>query len=98
MTLRSGLLHCFHVWSPIRILCSQEIEAALRDGAMVLCARMGAGDERQLQRAIGAAASSITPTGLDKGMLTPEDLLEIDMDGSVLGGKGSLRRRRACTR
>ncbi len=30
----------------------------------------------------------ITPTGLDKGTLTPEDLLEIDMDGAVLGGKG----------
>jgi methylthioribulose-1-phosphate dehydratase len=30
----------------------------------------------------------ITATGLDKGMLTPEDLLEIDMDGAVLGGKG----------
>jgi methylthioribulose-1-phosphate dehydratase len=31
---------------------------------------------------------SITPTGLDKGMLAPEDLLEIDMSGAVLGGKG----------
>jgi methylthioribulose-1-phosphate dehydratase len=30
----------------------------------------------------------ITATGLDKGMLTPEDLLEIDMDGAVLGGRG----------
>jgi methylthioribulose-1-phosphate dehydratase len=30
----------------------------------------------------------ITPTGLDKGTLTPADLLEIDMDGAVLGGKG----------
>jgi methylthioribulose-1-phosphate dehydratase len=30
----------------------------------------------------------ITATGLDKGTLTPEDLLEIDMDGAVLGGKG----------
>lgn len=30
----------------------------------------------------------ITPTGLDKGTLTPEDLLELDMDGAVLGGKG----------
>ncbi len=30
----------------------------------------------------------ITPTGLDKGMLTPDDLLEIDMDGAVLGGNG----------
>ena len=30
----------------------------------------------------------ITATGLDKGSLTPEDLLEIDMDGAVLGGKG----------
>lgn len=31
---------------------------------------------------------SITPTGLDKGVLVPEDLLEIDMSGSVLGGRG----------
>lgn len=30
----------------------------------------------------------ITPTGLDKGTLTPEELLEIDMDGAVLGGSG----------
>jgi methylthioribulose-1-phosphate dehydratase len=30
----------------------------------------------------------ITPTGLDKGKLTPDDLLEIDLDGAVLGGKG----------
>ncbi|HTM16875.1 MAG TPA: methylthioribulose 1-phosphate dehydratase [Terracidiphilus sp.] len=30
----------------------------------------------------------ITASGLDKGKLTPEDLLEIDMDGAVLGGKG----------
>jgi methylthioribulose-1-phosphate dehydratase len=30
----------------------------------------------------------ITPTGLDKGVLTPDDLLLIDMDGAVLGGKG----------
>lgn len=30
----------------------------------------------------------ITPTGLDKGTLTPDDLLEIDLDGSMLGGKG----------
>jgi methylthioribulose-1-phosphate dehydratase len=30
----------------------------------------------------------ITPTGLDKGALTPADLLEIDIDGAVLGGKG----------
>ena len=30
----------------------------------------------------------ITATGLDKGTLTPVDLLEIDMDGAVLGGKG----------
>ena len=36
----------------------QEIEAALRDGALVLCARVGSGDERQLQRAFGRAASS----------------------------------------
>jgi methylthioribulose-1-phosphate dehydratase len=31
---------------------------------------------------------SITPTGLDKGILVPQDLLEIDMNGSVLGGRG----------
>ena len=31
---------------------------------------------------------SITPTGLDKGKLVPQDLLEIDMNGSVLGGRG----------
>jgi methylthioribulose-1-phosphate dehydratase len=31
---------------------------------------------------------SITPTGLDKGMLVPRDLLEIDMNGSVLRGRG----------
>ena len=30
----------------------------------------------------------ITPTGLDKGTLSPADLLEIDMDGAVRGGKG----------
>jgi methylthioribulose-1-phosphate dehydratase len=30
----------------------------------------------------------ITPTGLDKGALTPGDLLEIDLDGAVLGGIG----------
>ena len=30
----------------------------------------------------------ITASGLDKGTLRPEDLLEIDMDGGVLGGKG----------
>lgn len=30
----------------------------------------------------------ITPTGLDKGTLTPGDLLEIDLDGAVLGGNG----------
>jgi methylthioribulose-1-phosphate dehydratase len=30
----------------------------------------------------------ITPTGLDKGTLTAEDLLEVGMDGAVLGGKG----------
>ena len=30
----------------------------------------------------------ITATGLDKGKLTPEDLLEIDLDGAVHGGKG----------
>jgi methylthioribulose-1-phosphate dehydratase len=31
---------------------------------------------------------SITPTGMDKGMLVPQDLLEIDMNGSLLGGRG----------
>jgi methylthioribulose-1-phosphate dehydratase len=31
---------------------------------------------------------SITPTGLDKGKLVPQDLLEIDMNGSLLGGRG----------
>jgi methylthioribulose-1-phosphate dehydratase len=31
---------------------------------------------------------AITQTGLDKGMLVPEDLLQIDMNGSVLGGRG----------
>lgn len=31
---------------------------------------------------------SITPTGLDKGILVPQDLLEIDMSGGVLGGRG----------
>ena len=30
----------------------------------------------------------ITPTGLDKGTLTPEDLLEIDMSGAQIAGKG----------
>ena len=30
----------------------------------------------------------ITPTGLDKGTLSPPDLLEIDMEGAVLGGRG----------
>lgn len=30
----------------------------------------------------------ITPTGLDKGTLAPGDLLEIDLDGAVLGGSG----------
>lgn len=30
----------------------------------------------------------ITPTGLDKGKLTPGELLEIDMQGNVLGGSG----------
>src|SRR4051812_36515079 len=32
---------------------------------------------------------SITASGLDKGRLRPEDLLEIDMDGAVLGGRGN---------
>ncbi len=36
----------------------------------------------------GGGRISITPTGLDKGMLVPQDLLEIDMNGSVLGGRG----------
>ena len=30
----------------------------------------------------------ITPTGLDKGTLTPENLLEIDMDGAAIAGAG----------
>ena len=30
----------------------------------------------------------ITPTGLDKGTLTPEKLLEIDMDGAAIAGSG----------
>jgi methylthioribulose-1-phosphate dehydratase len=30
----------------------------------------------------------ITPTGLDKGMLAPEDLLEIDLEGRAVAGKG----------
>ena len=30
----------------------------------------------------------ITPTGLDKGTLTPSDLLEIDMDGAAISGTG----------
>jgi len=30
----------------------------------------------------------ITPTGLDKGTLSPEDLLEIDLQGSAIAGKG----------
>jgi len=30
----------------------------------------------------------ITPTGLDKGMLVPEHLLEVDMDGKVASGNG----------
>lgn len=30
----------------------------------------------------------ITPTGLDKGTLTPADLLEIDPEGRATGGKG----------
>ena len=30
----------------------------------------------------------ITASGLDKGRLTPGDLLEIGMDGAVLGGNG----------
>jgi methylthioribulose-1-phosphate dehydratase len=30
----------------------------------------------------------ITPTGLDKGMLTAADLLEIDLDGNAVGGHG----------
>lgn len=30
----------------------------------------------------------ITPTGLDKGTLTPENLLEIDMDGAAIAGRG----------
>ena len=30
----------------------------------------------------------ITPTGLDKGTLTPADLLEIDLDGSAISGSG----------
>ena len=30
----------------------------------------------------------ITASGLDKGKLTPEDLLEVGVDGTVLGGEG----------
>ncbi|MFZ1015776.1 MAG: methylthioribulose 1-phosphate dehydratase, partial [Terracidiphilus sp.] len=30
----------------------------------------------------------ITPTGLDKGTLAPEDLLEIDAEGRAVGGRG----------
>lgn len=30
----------------------------------------------------------ITPTGLDKGALTPDDLLEIDLEGRALAGRG----------
>ncbi|MBS1804420.1 MAG: methylthioribulose 1-phosphate dehydratase [Acidobacteria bacterium] len=30
----------------------------------------------------------ITASGLDKGKLRPEDLLEIDLDGEVIGGQG----------
>lgn len=30
----------------------------------------------------------ITPTGLDKGALKPENLLEIDMDGAAIAGHG----------
>jgi methylthioribulose-1-phosphate dehydratase len=30
----------------------------------------------------------ITPSGLDKGMLQPEHLLEVDLDGRLMGGTG----------
>jgi methylthioribulose-1-phosphate dehydratase len=36
----------------------------------------------------GGAHILITPTGLDKGRLTPADLLEIDREGRAVGGRG----------
>jgi methylthioribulose-1-phosphate dehydratase len=39
----------------------------------------------------------ITASGLDKGTLTPAGLLEVDLEGRVVGGEGSLRRRPGCT-
>ena len=36
----------------------------------------------------GGAHILITPTGLDKGSLTPEDLLEINPEGAAVAGRG----------
>ena len=37
----------------------------------------------------GGSHIFITPTGLDKGNLTPPDLLEIDLEGRAIAGRGS---------
>ena len=81
------MLHCFHRWSKQRRSEDQEIEE--------LCATARGCYARGWAPATSGNFSvrwgsriAITPTGLDKGMLAPEDLLEIDMNGAVLGGRG----------
>ena len=46
----------------------------------------------------GAARMLISPSGLDKGVMTPADLLETDLDGRPADPAKSLRRRQACMR
>ena len=89
------ILHSI-VWSPSLRLKAGD-EAALRDGTLVLRARMGSGDERQLQRAVGQSDSDYA-NGLDKGAAHAGRSAGNRHGRRVLWqDEGSPRRRRACT-
>ncbi|MBK9088685.1 MAG: class II aldolase/adducin family protein [Holophagales bacterium] len=46
---------------------------------------------------LGPHALLVTPAGREKGGLSPEELLLVDLEGAVVEGEAAPRRRRRCT-
>lgn len=72
---------------------STRLEAALRREVVGICRRLherdliGAG-EGNVSARLGTARFLVTPSGRNKALLSPGDLLEVDAAGRVLRGRG----------
>lgn len=93
--VNSALIHCTSMASPTNIAPSSNAAASAHAEIDALCATARWCASRGWVPATsgnfsirGGERIFVTSTGLDKGALTPQDLLETDLEGRVIAGHG----------